>query len=106
VYALALVLERDLRGPEQRDCAGPDRVPCDVVLGDVRTPDQQLVRGDGSQAVRLMTLWSGETAQVALVCVDPETQELGCPSAVRTRLSVVDDDGRRVGDLRPGVLGP
>jgi hypothetical protein len=77
-----------------------------VVLGDVRTPNQLLVRGDGSQAVRLMTVWSGETAQVTLVCVDPETQELGCPSAVRTRLSVVDEDGRRVGDLRPGVLGP
>ena len=26
--------------------------------------------------------------------------------AVRTRLSVVDEDGRRVGDLQPGVLGP
>ena len=59
-----------------------------------------------AQAVRLMTVWSGETAQVALVCVDPETQELGCPNTVRTRLSVVDEDGRRVGDLQPGVLGP
>lgn len=106
VYALALVLQRDLRGPERRDCAGPGRVPCDVVLGDVRTPNQRLVRGDGTQTVRLMTVWSGETAQVALVCVDPETQELGCPGAVRTRLSVVDEDGRRVGDLQPGVLGP
>ena len=106
VYALALVLQRDLRGPERRDCAGPGRVPCDVVLGDVRTPNQRLVRGDGTQAIRLLTLWSGETAQLALVCVDPETQELGCPAAVRTRLSVVDEDGRRVGDLQPGVLGP
>jgi hypothetical protein len=105
VYALALVLDRDRTGPSERRCAGPVR-PCVVTTSDVRMPDQRLVPGDGSRVVRLMTVWSGETAQLVLVCVDPDTQELGCPAALRAEVRVVDGDGALVGDLEPGRVGP
>lgn len=103
VFAFALIQNTDLQGPAQRSCAGAAVVPCDVTASDVRMPNQRRVAGDGSQSVRLMTVWSGETVQVVLVCVD-DTQELGCPAAVRTVLTAVDAGGNRVGDLVPGTL--
>jgi hypothetical protein len=102
VFALALVLNSDRTGPTARDCAtNGGTAPCDVTLSDVRMPNQRVVPGDGSAAVRLMTLWSGERVQLVLVCVDPVTQELGCPVAIRTVIQTVDDAGAPVGDLSP-----
>jgi hypothetical protein len=104
VFAFALIENTDLHGPAQRSCSGGAAVvPCVVTASDVRMPNQQRVAGDGSQRVRLMTVWSGETVQLVLVCVDPDTQELGCPAAVRTVLSAVNAGGHRVGDLVPGT---
>jgi hypothetical protein len=104
VYAFALIENRDLHGPAQRSCGGAVVVPCEVTASDVRMPNQRLLAGDGSQSVRLMTVWSGETVQVVLVCIDPDSQELGCPTTVRTVLTAVDAQRRRVGDLLPGTL--
>jgi hypothetical protein len=107
VYALALVLERDRVGPGQRLCGGPTGpVECIVTRSDVRTPNQRVVPGNGSRLVRLMTVWSGERVQVALVCVDPDTQELGCPEALRATLQTVDPGGTLIGDLTPAAAGP
>jgi hypothetical protein len=106
VYVFALIRDEDRVGPEQRSCHLSTVVPCDVTPSDIRMPNQRLVAGDGSQRVRLITVWSGETVQVVLVCVDPDTQELGCPPALRTRLSAIDGAGNRVGALAPATPGP
>jgi hypothetical protein len=106
VFAFALINNDDLHGPTARSCSLSTVVPCDVTPSDVRMPNQRLVSGDGSESLRLITVWSGETFQVILVCVDPETQELGCPETVRTLFSVVDEGGARVGTLVPATAGP
>lgn len=103
VFALALINNSDLHGPSERSCASTTVVPCDVTVSDVRMTNQRTVAGDGSQRVRLMTIWSDETVQIVLVCVDPETQELGCPSSLRSALRATDDDGNPVGVLVPGT---
>lgn len=103
VFALALIGNDDLRGPTSRSCAGPTVTPCEVNVSDVRMPNQRTVSGDFSQSVPLMQIWSDETVHVVLVCVDPETQELGCPPAVRTALRAVDAAGGRVGVLVPAA---
>jgi hypothetical protein len=101
VFAFALITNADLTGPTDRSCTGPTSavVPCTVTTGDVRMPNQRVVPGDGSAKVRLMTIWPGERVQIALVCVDNATQELACPTTVRTAIGAVTDDGTRVGDL-------
>jgi hypothetical protein len=84
-----------------RSCAGAGgaAVECVVTPGDVRMPNQRVVPGDGSRYVRLMTVWSGEPVEIVLVCVDPDTQELGCPEAMRAALRTVDNGGTLIGDL-------
>ena len=104
VYAFALIEFADLHGPTSRSCAGATVTSCTVTVSDVRMPDQRLVPGDGSASVRLMQLWSGETVQVALVCVDADSQELGCPATLRTALRTVDgSSGGLVGALVPAA---
>ena len=103
VYALAVVLEEDLTGPLERDCMDPAGTvaPCLPTVAFLGMPNQRVVPGDGSAYVRLMTVWPGERVGIVLVCVDPSTQELGCPPSLRTALRAVDDTGARVGDLIP-----
>jgi len=62
-------------------------------------PDQRTVPGDGSLAVRLMSVFSAERVQIILVCVDPVSQDLDCPEALRTEIRAVDPGGTRIGDL-------
>ena len=78
-------------------------VPCTLTASDIRMPNQQTVPGDGSESVPLMQVWSEETARLVLVCVDPDTQELGCPPTLRAALTTVDDQHQRVGALAPGT---
>jgi hypothetical protein len=103
VYALALIRSEDLTGPTSRDCgdSGGAPVPCDVSVVTVQMPSQRLVRGDGSEFARLITMWPDERVSIALVCVDPVTDDRGCPTTLRTALRVVDDAGSSVGDLIP-----
>jgi hypothetical protein len=103
VYALALIELGDLEGPQSRACLDSvgATVECAVTQLDVRMPDQRVVLGDGSSFVGLMTIWSGEPVQIVLVCVDPDTQELGCPGSLRAALRAVDGTGALVGDLTP-----
>ncbi len=103
VFALALIRTENLEGPTMRSCAGPggSAVDCVVTPGDVRMPNQRVVPGDGLSYVRLMTVWSGEPVEIVLVCVDPDTQELGCPAAMRTALRTVDHAETLIGDLTP-----
>lgn len=104
VFVFALIHNRDLVGPTARSCAGGATIaPCDVTAFDVRMPNQPRVFADGSHVAPLMEIWSGETIQVVLVCVDRGTQELGCPPSVRTILRAVDANGIQVGHLVPGV---
>jgi len=100
IFAFALVRDEYLEGPEQRSCAVDDDAVVDCVITpvDVRTPTQRTVAGDGSYT-RLMTLWPGERVDVVLVCVDPTTQELGCPAETRVWLRTVDNVGALVGEL-------
>jgi hypothetical protein len=99
VYALAIVRVPDGEDPAPHDCAGADDsiVECVAFGTDVGMPNQRVVPGDGSEFVRMMTLESGETVAVVLVCVDPTTQELGCPTAVRAALRTADREGVLVG---------
>ena len=76
-------------------------MPCTVTALSVQTPSQRLVTGDGSEFVRLITMWPDERVSIVLVCVDPVTHELGCPSTLRTALRAVDDAGVKIGDLTP-----
>jgi hypothetical protein len=105
VYALALVADADLHGPASRSCidAGGAVVPCAITAAGVQTPEQRVVPGDGTKFVRLMTVWPGETVVLVLVCVDPATQELGCPATLRTATRSVDESGALVGDLVAGA---
>ena len=97
VYALAIVRVPEGEDPAPHDCAGAGDaiVECVAFGTDVGMPNQRVVPGDGSAFVRMMTLESGETVEVVLVCVDPTTQDLGCPAAVRAALQTVG----RVGGL-------
>ena len=106
VYAFALILTGDLTGPTSRDCADPVGaiVPCRITAHSLQTPNQRLVTGDGSEFVRLMTMWPDERVGVVIVCVDPVTFELGCPTTLRTALRAVDDAGAMVGDLTPEAV--
>ncbi len=103
VYAFAVIRNEDLTGGTARDCAGSGGVvvPCTLTALSVQTPDQRLVAGDGSEFVRLITMWPDERVGIVLVCVDPVTQELGCPTTLRTALRAVDDAGVLAGALTP-----
>ena len=95
VYALAVVRVDDGQVPPHHDCAGPDDVIVDCVAfgTGLGMPNQRIVPGDGSAFVRMMTIESGETVEVVLVCVDPTTQDLGCPPALRAALRTAGNVG-------------
>ena len=101
VYGFALIFNADLHGPTVRSCGGDTVTQCDVTALDVRMPQQVVVAPYGAPPTRLMTVWPGETIQVALVCVDPDTQALGCPPSLRLVLHTFDEDGNRAGVLAP-----
>jgi len=98
VYALAIVRVPDGQDPTPHDCAGPGDtiVDCIAFGTNIGMPNQRVVPGDGSAFVRMMTLESGETVEIVLVCVDPATQDLGCPATVRAALRTVDHQGALV----------
>jgi hypothetical protein len=101
VFVLAGVKPADLTGPTARSCAGAAGVePCTVVTGHVLST-QRGVAGDGSAYVALITLWFEEIVRVTTVCVDPVTNELGCPDGLRVKLRTVDGYGALAGDLTP-----
>ena len=106
VFALALVATANLEGPTARSCseAGGAVEACAVTVNSVQMGDQRIVPGDGTQFVRLMTVWPEEIVDLVLVCVDPATEELGCPSKLRTSTRAVDDSGTSIGDLVPAPL--
>jgi hypothetical protein len=99
VYALAVLHVNDGQDPSLHDCAGPGDTIVDCIRYgmDVGMPNQRVVPGDGSAFVRMITLESGETVEVILVCVDPTTQNLGCPAAVRAALRTEGQEGVLVG---------
>ncbi len=106
MFALALVATANLEGPTARSCseAGGAVEACAVTVNSVQMGDQRIVPGDGTQFVRLMTVWPEEIVDLVLVCVDPATEELGCPSTLRTSTRAVDDSGTSIGDLIPAPL--
>lgn len=106
VYASALIPRASLTGPVERSCGGITVAPCEVNVVDVRSQQRVLPQG-GSAFARLMTIWPDETIQIVVVCVEPVTQELGCPPSLRLTLQARNEAGTRTGDLLPGaVLGP
>ena len=101
VYGFALISNADLRGPTARSCGGDPVPACVATPSDLRMTQQRIVPEPGTAPVRLMTVWSGERIQVVLVCVEPVTEELGCPPTLRLVLRATDDGGAPA-----GVLGP
>ena len=103
VYVFSSVLNENRTGPTDRSCIGDANavVPCLVTIADVRMPNQLLLPGDGSSSRRLMTVWPEERVHVVVVCVDPVTQELACPSSMLTVLTAVTEEGTRIGRLKP-----
>lgn len=102
VYALADVGPDDRTGPLTRACAGeagPE--PCYIATGHVQSTQRMVPQNTTGRLafVRLITLWPEEVVGLVLVCVEPATQELGCPDSLRARLRMVDDGGNLVGDL-------
>ncbi len=72
-------------------------VDCVPFGTDIGMPNQRVVPGDGSAFVRMMTIESSETVEVVLVCVDPTTQDLGCPASLRAALRTAGGVGVLVG---------
>lgn len=103
VYVFSSVLNENRTGPTDRSCIGDANavVPCLVTIADVRMPNQLLLAGDGSSSRRLMTVWPEERVHVVVVCVDPVTQELACPSSMLTVLTAITEEGTRIGRLKP-----
>jgi hypothetical protein len=102
IFLLASIRNEDLQGPATRNCIDTaGRVTeCTKSQFFVQTPNQRTIpTSDPRRRVRLITVWENEPVSLILVCIDPATQELGCPNQLRTRIRAVDDAGALIGDL-------
>jgi len=105
VYAFTAVRPHNIVGPTTRDCLQNDVVVnCASDLTGVHVPDQVLLATDAPRYAPLMTVWSNETIDVVLVCVD-DASDTGCPPTLRLALRTRDGDGLLAGDLAPAPLG-